>query len=134
MTARLPRLPPHLAARIVPPVRSDLRALGRLPAGEMNKTEARYDAHLTSLRLTGEVLWPRFEATKLQLAPKTSLTVDFAVLPASGVIEMHDVKGSLGIYTDDARAKMKIAAAMFPFVFKIAVPRPRGGGWEIIDV
>lgn len=134
MTARLSKLPPHLVARIVPPARKDVRALGRLPAGTMNDTEARYDAHLTSLRLSGEVLWHRFEAIKLQLAPKTSLTVDFAVLPASGVLELHDVKGSLAIYADDAKAKMKIAAAMFPFVFKIVVPLPRRGGWEIIDV
>ena len=101
----------------------------------MNKTEARYEAHLLAERLAGRVLWYRFEAIKLRLAPDCTLTVDFAVLPDSGVLEMHDVKGSLAIYADDAKAKMKIAAAEYPFLFKIVVPRAAkdGGGWELID-
>lgn len=136
MTVRLNHLPPHLAARILPAARPDMRAKGRLPSGTMNKTEARYDAHLWSLRMAGDVLWHRFDGIKLRIAPDCHLTVDFAVLPAGGVLEMHDVKGSLAIYTDDAKVKMKVAAAEYPFVFKLAVPRAvkDGGGWEIIDV
>lgn len=108
-----------------------LQALGRLKAGKMNKTEARFAQYLDLLLHSGQVLWWKFEGIKLILAANTSLTVDFAVLPADGVLQMIDVKGSKAIFTDDARAKMKIAAEMFPFVFKAVYPEPKkaGAGW-----
>ena len=104
-------------------------ALGRLPAGTMNKTEAAYDAHLWALRHAGEVIWHKFEAIKLRLADKTFYTCDFAVLPASGVLEMHEVKGH---WEDDARVKIKVAASTYPFRFIAVSARAKknGGGWE----
>ena len=48
---------------------------------------------------------------------------------ASGVMEAHEVKG---FWQDDARAKIKIAADMYPFRF-IAVKvqaKKDGGGWS----
>lgn len=110
-----------------------LQALGRLKPGQMNKTEALYDLRLDGLKHHGEVLWYRFEGIKLKLADNCHLTVDFAVLGADGVLEMHDVKGSPHIFSDDAKAKMKIAASLYPFVFKVAYPLPKkdGGGWRI---
>lgn len=101
-------------------------ALGRLPAGAMNKTEAAYNAHLWTLHHAGEVLWHKFEAVKLRLADKTFYTCDFAVLPASGVLEMHEVKGFL---EEDANVKMKVAASIYPFKF-IVVRKRKGGGWD----
>lgn len=117
-------------------VTSRFQALGRLAPGEMNKTEEAYGRHLDAQILAGEVLWWKFEAIKLRLADSTFLTVDFAVLPASCVLEMHDVKGGRGIVTDDAWVKMKVAAATYPFVFKVAFPLARraGGGWDIETV
>jgi hypothetical protein len=110
----------------------DSRALGRLSKGQMNKTEERYAALLDA---DPEVVWWRFEAVKLMLAPNTSITVDFFVMTADRQLEAHDVKGSVGMITDDARAKMKIAAAMFPFVFKIVVPTARAGSlWAVEEV
>lgn len=111
-------------------------AKGRLPPGEMNKTEAAYDIRLDALRHHGEILWYKFAAIKLRLAPNCFLTVDFPVLAADGVLEMHDVKGHARIYTDDAKAKMKVAASMFPFRFKVAYPLSKkdGGGWRVEDV
>ena len=113
-----------------------LQALGRLPKGTMNKSETAFSQYLEMLKHTGDVLWYKFEGIKLMIAPNTSITVDFAVLPASGVLEMIDVKGSKAIFTDDARAKMKVAAAMYPFVFKVAYPvaQKDGGGWKIEDI
>lgn len=113
-----------------------INALGRLRTGEKNKTEAAYGDHLEQRRLTGDVIWFRFEGIKLRLADNTFLTVDYPVMLANGQLEMHDVKGSLGIYMDDAKVKMKVAAEMYPFVFRIAVPRPKkkGGGWDIYEV
>ena len=89
-------------------------ALGRLKTGEMNRTEAAYAEHLRALQAVGKVQWHRFEGMKLRLADNTFYTPDFAVMAADGVMECHEVKGH---WQDDARAKIKIAAAMYPFRF-----------------
>ena len=110
-----------------------LRALGRLPAGTMNRTEAAYERELAEKLHAGTVLWYRFEGIKLRLADNTFLTVDFAVMRADGLLEMVDVKGSRGVYQDDAKVKMKVAAAQYPFQFKVVIPRRKrdGGGWDV---
>lgn len=105
-------------------------ALGRLAAGSMNKTEAAYEDHLRLLASAGEVLWWRFEGLKLRLADNTFYTPDFAVMAGDGVIECHEVKGH---WTDDARVKIKVAAASYPFRFRAvkAEAKKRGGGWVV---
>lgn len=100
-------------------------ALGRLPTGEMNKTEAAYDAHLRLLQHAGEVLWHKFEAVKLRLADKTFYTGDFMVMAKDNVLEVHEVKG---FWQDDARVKIKVAASLYPFRF-LAVTKTKTG-WE----
>jgi hypothetical protein len=134
----------HLARRGVPgePVKVDVSdppfalpndkrqfALGRLPIGDMNKTEAAYDKHLWELRHAGDVLWHKFEGVKLRLADNTFYTCDFCVLSKSGMLEMHEVKG---FWQDDARVKIKVAASLYPFRFVAVTARAkkRGGGWE----
>jgi len=104
-------------------------ALGRLKTGEMNKTEAAYDLHLQAQKQAGLIVWHKFEAIKLRLADNTFYTSDFAVLAADMVLELHEVKG---FWQDDARAKIKIAAAMYPFRFVAMKQRAKkhGGGWE----
>ncbi len=106
-------------------------ALGRMKAGAMNKTEARYAQHLEALKAAGRVLWYRFEGMKLRLADNTFYTPDFAVLPHTGVLELHEVKGH---WQDDARAKIKIAADQYPMRF-LAVQERKGkdGGWSVED-
>jgi hypothetical protein len=113
----------------LPHNRAGAFALGRLPTGTMNKTEAAYDEHLKSLHHTGAVLWHKFEGIKLRLADNTFITIDFAVLPATGVLEMHEVKG---FWQDDAKVKIKVAAALYPFRFIVVKARAKknGGGWE----
>lgn len=113
-----------------------LQALGRLRDGQMNKTEAAYAAHLDALKHDGQVLWWVFESVKLKLAMNTHLTVDFAVLRADGRLEMVDVKGCRAIVQDDANAKIKIAAALFPFAFFMVYPKKAkdGGGWEVEEI
>lgn len=104
-------------------------ALGRMKAGTMNKTEAAYARLLETMKAEGKVAWYKFEGMKLRLADKTFYTPDFAVMNADGVMEMHEVKG---FWRDDARAKIKIAADMYPFRF-IAVrmqSKKNGGGWD----
>ena len=94
----------------------------------MNKTEAAYAQQLELERHAGEGLWYKFEGSKLRRADNTFLTIDFAVLPKDGVLEMREVKG---YWEEDSRAKTKIAAAMYPFRF-IAVKK-KGNGWERED-
>jgi hypothetical protein len=107
---------------------TSLRALGRLKTGAMNQTEATYSEYLESRRQAGEVMWFAFEGIKLRLADNTFYTPDFAVMLVSGRLQCHEVKG---FWLDDARAKIKIAAALFPLEF-IAVTKANkrdGGGW-----
>jgi len=104
-------------------------ALGRLKTGQMNKTEADYSAHLDLLKNAGDVAWFKFEGLKFRLADNTFYTPDFAVMMAGGEMQAHEVKG---FWQDDARAKIKIAADLYPFQF-IAVkvkPKKDGGGWS----
>lgn len=107
-------------------------ALGRMKTGAMNKTEQAYAAHLDDLRHSGVIAWYKFEGIKLRLADNTFYTPDFAVMLASGVMEMHEVKG---FWQDDARAKIKIAADLYPFRFIAVKVRAKkdGGGWEMED-
>lgn len=105
-------------------------ALGRLKAGAMNKTEAAYAGHLEGMRHAGKVAWYKFEGIKLRLADNTFYTPDFAVMAEDGVMECHEVKG---FWQDDARAKIKIAADLYPFRFIAVTVRAKsqGGGWNI---
>jgi hypothetical protein len=94
----------------------------------MNKTEAEY-ARLLELRWqAGEVAWFKFEGVKLRLADNTFYTPDFAVMLADGQMQMHEVKGH---WHDDARAKIKIAADLYPFEFIAFRKRAKkdGGGF-----
>lgn len=104
-------------------------ALGRLKAGERNKTEAAYEQTLELLRRAGDVAWFRFEGIKFRLADKTFLTPDFAVMRTDGTMEIHDVKG---FFMEDAKVKMKVAAEMYPFRFFVV--RKKGSGWEYEQV
>jgi hypothetical protein len=107
-----------------------INALGRLRTGEKNKTEAAYGDHLEQRRLTGDVIWFRFEGIKLRLADNTFYTPDYFVMRSDGHLEVHEVKG---FWRDDARVKIKVAAEMYPFRFIAVKAKPKrdGGGWEM---
>jgi hypothetical protein len=107
-----------------------LQALGRVKVGVMNKTETAYAVTLEQRKAAGEVAWYNFEGLKFRLADNTFYTPDFAVLLAGGALEAHEVKGH---WQDDARAKIKIAADMYPlrFVAVQALPKKAGGGWKV---
>ena len=107
-----------------------LQALGRLKTGAMNKTEQAYAATLEQRRHAGEVAWFKFEGIKLRLADNTFYSPDFAVMLADGQLEMHEVKG---YWLEDARAKIKIAADLYPmrFIAIQAKPKKEDGGWSV---
>jgi hypothetical protein len=106
------------------------KAHGRHKPGVMNKTEAAYQLELEAGRQVGEILWYTFEAITLKLADDCRYTPDFIVMKKDLSLECHEVKG---FWQDDARVKIKVAAAKFPFRF-IAVTKiaaKNGGGWNV---
>ena len=108
-----------------------LKAHGRQRVEKKNKTETAYEAHLNLRKITGEVAWFQFEGITFKLGPDCRYTPDFPVMLTDGTIEIHEVKGkekrvkqSGEVYAaprfeDDAKAKIAVAASMFPFVFKV---------------
>ena len=104
-------------------------ALGRMKTGTMNRTEAAYAGHLEALKASGEVLWYAFEAMTLKLADGCRYTPDFAVMLPDGQLQMHEVKG---YWQDDAKAKIRVAASLFPMPFIAVYQQPKrdGGGWK----
>jgi hypothetical protein len=104
-------------------------ALGRLKSGERNKLEAAYEQHLELRKRAGEVLWYGFESMTFKLAEGCRYTPDFAVMLANREIQLHECKS---IWRDDAKAKTKVAAALFPFQFVAvyAIPKKDGGGFR----
>ena len=112
-----------------------MQAKGRLAPGVMNKTEERYAQVLEARKQAGEIVWWAFEAVKLKLAPNTHLTIDFTVMLADGVIQMHDVKGAKAIIQDDSKVKMKVARDKFPFAMFYAFPPKKGEqAWTLEEV
>ena len=95
---------------------------GRARPGEMNRLESEYASHLKAREVAGEIAWWKFEALKLKLAKLTTYTPDFIVMRADGLLECHETKG---FWQEDARAKIKIAAELFPFRF-VAITKKRG--------
>lgn len=96
----------------------------------LNSLEQAYAALLAQRKQAGEVRWYAFEPVSLRLAKHTFYSPDFLVVLANGEIEAHEVKG---FWRDDARAKIKVAANLFPFRF-CAVQKgtkKQGGGWIV---
>lgn len=91
-------------------------AKGRHKPGTMNALEKWYAAHLESLKVSGDILGYWFEAVKLRLADKTFYTPDFMVMMKNFEIEFHEPKGFM---LDDANVKIKVAAEMYPFKFRV---------------
>jgi hypothetical protein len=102
----------------------------RRESGQMNGLEKKYAKRLESLKAAGEILEWHFEAVKLRLAPATFYTPDFLVMLADCTIELHETKG---YWEEDAKVKVKVAASLFPFVFR-TVRHNSKTGWQIHEV
>ena len=96
----------------------------------MNNTEKAYAEILEIKKNQGEIVRYKFEKLKFKLAEKTFFTPDFYVV-YPGHIEIHEIKG--GMIYDDAKAKFKIAADLFPeFVWKMWQLKNKTTGWQLI--
>jgi len=109
------------------------RAKVRYVKGVMNANETRYAEVLNEQGLQYE-----FEGITLPLAPRTTLTCDFAVVTADGYLELHEVKGGKknGKYhvEPDAWLKLKMAAAKFPWLKIVVVWWHKDYGWKEQEV
>lgn len=97
---------------------------------EMNKTEEAYAERLEILRRGNVIADWAFQPEKLRLADRTFYTPDFRVINVDATIEFHEVKG---FWEDDARVKIKVAAAQHPYRFVAVTVRSKrnGGGWNV---
>lgn len=106
------------------------QALGRLASGVMNATEKAYADELEARKKSGEILDYKFEPITLKIAKDTRYTPDFFVMMADCTLEFHEVKGH---WQDDAKVKIKVAAAQFPmFAFNAIFKNTKkeGGGFR----
>lgn len=110
------------------------QALGRLPKGEMNKTEQAYSQRLELMKRSGEIIDWKFHPMNMRLAKNTFYEVDFLVLHKDMTIAIHETKGE---YTSEkGQMKIKLAAEAMPwfrFYKCIKVAEKNGGGWKIED-
>ena len=112
-------------------------ALGRLKQGEMNRTERAYYDYLLMLKNRGEIVDFWFESVKLKVASnRCDYLPDFLVLRNNGALEIHEVKGSKAIWTDDRKVECKVCADKYPFPLYIVFPIPKknGGGWQFEEM
>ena len=116
------------------------QALGRLKAGQMNKTESDYAEHLKAAQIAGEVACWWFEGIGLKLAPSCHYYPDFLVMLPDGRLEVHEVKArsAKGGYRaeEDAKVKLKVCAEKFPFPLIVVWPKQGGArfGWERAEI
>lgn len=108
---------------VAPPQKLSLVAKPSKAEEKLNKTERAYLALLRARRV------PQLgvQRVTLRLADDTRYTPDFDHLGPNGELVLAEVKGWM---RDDARVKIKVAAAQFPHFTFVLVKREKGGGWS----
>lgn len=106
-----------------------MKALAALRPQKMNGTEEKYAWVLELQKRAGGILDYGFNEITLRLGDDCRYTPDFWVLPLSGIFELHEVKG---FFRDDAKVKIKVAAAKYPFIFRLV--RLEKGQWNISEI
>ena len=101
---------------------------GLISEARMNGLERDYRDYLALLLMGGRMQRFDFEPCKLRIAGDflTTYTPDFRIVLNDGGIEYHEVKGR---WMEDARVKIKVAAAQHPFVFRAITRRRKRDGW-----
>ena len=95
-------------------------ALGRMKAGEMNKTEKEFAHYLQKQLDEHKIFSFAFEPVTLKLAKDLRYTPDFMVHEIDGSITYYEVKG---FWRDDALAKIKMASEKFPLFRFVSVKK-----------
>lgn len=95
-----------------------------------SKLEAAYARYLHGLLLAGDIRTYRYEPMRFNLAPLTTITPDFQVILPDGSMEYHEVKGWA---RDDAMAKLKICARLYP-EWKFWLVKRKRGVWDMKEL
>jgi hypothetical protein len=93
----------------------------------MNKTEQARAIDLEAMKRNGIIVAWWFEKWTFKLADDLRYTPDFVIQKPSGQLEVEEVKG---FWRDDARAKVKMFAALYPFPVR-AFTKNRLGAWDV---
>lgn len=101
--------------------------LPNLYAG-MNKTEQRRGIELEAMKRSGLIAAWWYEKVTLKLADDTRYTPDFLVQELDGTLRFEETKG---FWRDDAKVKIKVAAALYPFRFTSLVWEKTG--WKTVE-
>ena len=96
----------------------------------MNGTEKLYATWLEARKRSGDISDWMYERVTFKLGDDLRYTPDFFVLLPNGEVEIHEVKG--GFIRDDARVKLRAAATMFPFMFRLA--QYKNKCWSVTQV
>ncbi len=95
---------------------------------EMNTLESRFAKEILALQLAGGLIrWYDFEPLRLRLGGTAFYKPDFIVIDGIGQVVSYETKGH---WREAARARIKIAAARFPWIRFIAARRDQKGGWN----
>ncbi len=97
----------------------------------MNQLEYEYARLLTAQAEANQIHKWRFEAVKLRLGDQCWYMPDFWIELPDGRVELHETKGH---WRDDAKAKIRVAAELYPEFRFFAVEKKRkkdGGGFKL---
>lgn len=103
-----------------------MRSLGRVRSRKVDAAIEAYGEFLAVRRCAGDVLWFRAQPIELRLADETYYGPNFAVMVASGHLEMHHVVDAA---KNESLTTVKIAAEQFPFRF-VVVHRGDSHDWK----
>lgn len=93
----------------------------------MNKTERARAIDLEAMKRNGQIVEWWYEKWTFKLADDTRYTPDFVIQKPDGSLEVEETKG---FWRDDAKVKIKVFAAQFPFPTRGFVKLPNGA-WDV---
>ena len=93
----------------------------------MNKTERARGIDLEAMKRAGLIAAWWYEKWTFKLADDLRYTPDFVIQKMDGALEVEEVKG---FWRDDARAKVKMFVALYPFKVR-AYTKGSNGSWDV---